>query len=661
MAGPGYDPSMGMEAPPEGVDPAAWNQLGPNARRALAQRVADQPAPTAADYAGAVLPPSVATLGSAIAGVPQEFADAAQQTRQAREMPNPNPLPPPPPNAEAILAQNAARAQAAREQERQNALAAAPPYQPNPGLPGYNPNPGSTNRAAPLSGAIPGGQAVLGRSPPGPAPLFQNPFASMGGTVAKIQEDAEGNPIPYDKAKEDAKSQPSGPPAFVQPQAMAAPKPVTIPAHNQPLTDPAIQQELFDAYHRQQYEAGARANAALDSGFARALKADQVGEALGAEGEKLGEMERETRKNADERDKMLADFRKQIDDYSKKVAETKIDPQGAWHKMDTPGKIFAGIAAAAGGFLMGSGKAGRNVYLDRVDALNAADVHAQMQDYEAAKKRGEDMNNLYAMAYKATGDRAEAYKLAMGYGYEEMKKMTERVAALADSPIARANAAEVAAELNERQAQLGVAEKKDKVAMNKWVPAQTVGGAGAGGVSDKDKGLVFRDPQGRYWQARTEDSRKNLAKASALKNDIDNAVQEYKSEAGKLTSTDVALSKVGIMTDRMQRASSAYQRINTSVREAENMGVYNKGEGEQSAKRLAPPDNFSGNAAVSADMFAAQNAQKFGQHFQSEAPMQVTAPDYSTGKPHQAYVGQEFQAPRGSATPGFTPAAPKKK
>lgn len=512
----------------------------------------------------------------------------------------------------------------------------------------------------------PSGGAVLGRSAPVPVdqqdpvskwvsqsavpavkqafsssePLFNNPFAAPPGPTTMPEVTVEGQAPP--PAKPDL--------VFAQPQA--APRPVTIPAHNQPLVDPALQQQLMGAYDQQIGSVEERKKAAEGTARERAIgHLDQAITNVKAQ-EKSLEREGETKGMADKADAELKAYRDRIDKFSQELSETKFDPKKAFSGFDNFRFAVAGMLMGA---LQGWGKVARNTAVDQANVLMDQELRRQMAEFDAKKGRVNDMENLYAKAYAATKDKQEAYKLAYGYGVEALKHEADALAAKADSRLALSAAEEVKAELSEHQAQVGVAKQTDKVKMNKWVPQQTVGG-GAGGA--KDKGLVFQGPDGQFYQARNEDSRKKLAEGSANLQDFNSAVNEYESALKKLGVTDKIAGKAGWTTQDAQPAVTAYGKLQDAARKAANMGTPQAAELAIMAQRIPPPDQFSGDPASSLGVLRAGARATFNSAMRAESPLPVMESVGAAG-PVKAYTGQHYAPPATQQQAGFTPARGK--
>lgn len=448
-------------------------------------------------------------------------------------------------------------------------------------------------------------------------------------------------------------------------QQQAPPRPVTIPAHNTPLYDPAMQDALVGKFDPKtgQFEGGAygeqiktvedRKRAAENTARERSIgHLDQAIVQAKTQEKALGR-EDETKKMAEKADADLKAYRDRIDKFSEELASTKFDPSKAFSGFD---KFRFGVAGMLMGALQGWGKVQRNTAVDQMNLLMDQEMRRQMAEFEAKKGRVNEMENLYAKAYAATKDKAEAYKLAYGYGMEALKSEADSLASKADSRLALAAADEVKADLSEHQAQVGIARATEKVKMNKWTPAQTVGG-GAGG--SKDKGLVFQGPDGQLYQARNEESRKKLAESSGSFQDFNNAIDEYERALKKVGTGDKVLGKAGWITEDAQPAVTAYGKLQDAARKMGNFGTPQAAELALMAQRIPPPDQISGDPQSSFNVLRAGARQTFTSTMRAESPLPVVESVGAAG-PVKAYTGQHYSPP---ATPQsvrtFRPAGSK--
>jgi len=627
------------EAPPPGMSADLWAGLGPEAKAAAVQRYATaQAGPGPAEAA-------IRAAGGALTSNAPPLALSAEEMAQLQANPVPTTAPAPAPAGGAVLGRSGAV-----PVEQQDAFSRWVSQDVVPGVK----------------------QAFSSTEP-----LFQVPGTDIGkpaGAPTTIPEVTVEGKAPQTWG--------AGAPQFVTQAAPAQARPVTVPAHATPLYAPEdieglVGKRVFNpvtgkyegplvggAYGAQQAAVGERKEAATEIGRVQGVAGER--EALGKEGEKqeLTGAAQEVRKLESEREKLLQGYRDKMDEYSKKLykvdpetgeSRVKIDPERGWKNLDAFDKVRYTLAGALFGFLQGMGKISGNPAFEKIQALNAADVDAQKHEFEMAKGRGADLNTHYAQAFRETGDKLEATKLALGYGLESAKAESDRLLAKSKSQLAPAAAAEVRAQLSEHQATIGTAQAADKMKSSKWVPAATTGGAGA--VPKKDQDLIFAGPDGKMYKARNKESRDKLAVAGAGMADLIAAADEYERNVGKVGVASKGLGKLGVVTEDSQAAVTSYGKLQDAARKAANMGTPQAAELAIMATRIPPPDQWSGSVPVALGALKAGARTTFTSSMAAEAPLPVEEAVTAAG-PVQAYTGKEYRAPP-TKVPGFKPAGAK--
>jgi hypothetical protein len=248
----------------------------------------------------------------------------------------------------------------------------------------------------------------------------------------------------------------------------------TIPAHEVAVVSKGRQDELVKAEDKEVEAVEDQKKAIKGSGEAAAEAKRQ--EAIGLRG--VAKAAEDAGVDAKLRAQTAADeskaYRKHIDDFSKKVAEEKIDPQRMYHDASTARNITWTLAKCFGAIGQAFLHTSTNQVADQIEAEVAADVAAQRANHEIHRERLQDMNNAYAHALQVTAHTEDAERLATGYALESAKHEAAALAASAQSDVAVKRNEELQAQLSERQAQLGQKKVEKGIAMNPLVHARTV-------------------------------------------------------------------------------------------------------------------------------------------------------------------------------------------
>ena len=210
----------------------------------------------------------------------------------------------------------------------------------------------------------------------------------------------------------------------------------------------------------------------------------------------------------------------------------KEDPDHYMKSLGLGDKVRYKLAGIVGGFLKGFNGLQHNEALDQLQAEIARDISSQRENHNRKKDSLGQSLNLYDKAYQATGNAADAYRLATGVALEGVKNEATAMATQANSPLAMSNAKLAVAHLDERQAQLGerhgqLAREKESAGMaeNKYIPAHQVQvGGPTGRVSDIKPDEVIRLPNGKYVSVPKED-REKVVGAQHVAADVEDAVK----------------------------------------------------------------------------------------------------------------------------------------
>ena len=405
--------------------------------------------------------------------------------------------------------------------------------------------------AASAAGAMPIDPSWTGGVPVRTAPFSLTPAAapapppqdrSLEGTIRQANAVPQGGPGPAPKPAAPAPAPGEGEfldpsqqsvPSFTQP---AGPNVLgglgghggVIPAHNQPLVDPEKQKAYQAQFQNVIGSVEPEKEAVRQIGEATAQGYQAEARGIAGEQRVLGDSAAELRRQADERDAQSRQFMQYMSDYSNALKDQRFDAQRGWKNMSTGDQIATAVSALAYGWLQGRGKVKGNPALEKVQHINDQDLQAQYREFEAKEGRMKDMNNLYALAYRATGDRMEAYRLASAMGLESAKAEVERLAALSKDPLVRAQNQKLIADLTQRQEELALTKIQKDIDMNRWIPRQATGTQGTGRlVKDMKANDVVRLPDGR-WVTIAEKDREGVLGKMHMAQEIRSASQTLK-------------------------------------------------------------------------------------------------------------------------------------
>jgi hypothetical protein len=297
--------------------------------------------------------------------------------------------------------------------------------------------------------------------------------------------------------------------ATTQDDSFPQPRLVTVPAHEVAKVDPKRQAEIDAANLAQQSAVTGQEGAVASQGIAKANAADVQAAAMKEEADLAKKQGEGDVARADER---AANAEKDIGAHDRAWAELraqKIDPLHYMNSRSTGQKILDAIGGMFGGFAAGA-KGGPNQYLEHIQQLTANDIAAQKDNYENAAEGQRRQDTLWEHAYRVTGDKEEATRMAESLALGAAKQKTLAAVQGVQNPIILAQAAQAAAELEERRAALAGKGAQEKAAMNQWVPTQQVAVGGFGNQEFKHADKVVTLPGGGTVLAHTADMAKEL-------------------------------------------------------------------------------------------------------------------------------------------------------
>ncbi len=318
------------------------------------------------------------------------------------------------------------------------------------------------------------------------------------------------------------------------------------------------------------------------------------------------------------------------------AANGTVDPDRWMHSQSTGTRILMAIGAGLGGFV--NAKTGApNPMIQMVQKSIDRDIQAQ--EHDLATKRyaaGSKLNALGELRAQGMDARLAANALEQMH-WKNAEEQIKATAAHTDSPVIQANKDEALASINDKRTALDM--QADELMHHN---AQFVG---AQGLPKTDMGKVFTSTDGQQYMARNEESRKILAASNATVSNIHAALDDYKSALKNVGATDIAASKVGYMTPAMSAAFTAYNHALSPMRQAQDDGVWKKGEVEMLAQTLTPPDHISGDPIAQANLAQRQAAETNARLMKVESalPVQTGFAQTPTGQlaPSAAYTGKE--------------------
>lgn len=249
-----------------------------------------------------------------------------------------------------------------------------------------------------------------------------------------------------------------------------------VGAVNAPTVDPKYIKWMQELNKDERDAAGREGDATRELGQASADQQMSVAAGHQVVSDERDAQGAQMQERADQRAAQAAQMRARIDATSAEVAARSKEDPDQWYKNQGAAKTAGwGIAAFLGGF----GK-GENEVLKMVRDHVHNNIASQRQDYEHDRDRVNDMNNLYAQAYRATGDHDAAYDQAAQWQLDAVKEKALAMAASTGSNVEIAKAKVLAEGIDREKAQIGQRGVKQDAAWHKYVPAHQEGGPGAG-------------------------------------------------------------------------------------------------------------------------------------------------------------------------------------
>lgn len=446
--------------------------------------------------------------------------------------------------------------------------------------------------------------------------------------------------------------------------------PVYVPAHERRLVSPQRQQEEQNAYEGQR-EAIAGENAAIggvqdaERNLAQAQGGVSAATAQGWAGvaERADKAAQEAEARQKNSGKSFDDWQKKMDAFSEALSKQEVDPNRLWNNASTGSKITWSLARVLGGLAQGMMRTPTNQVADQIEARIRADVDAQKANYQVKRGRLSDMENLWTLARQHTNDDNQTHALAVNYGMEAAKARINQLVSAAGTPVAAAYGEKLAAELGvkqaentERSAATHTQAVQRGIAENPFVEG---GYAGGGGGKTDFKNVFFDPNSGQYYEARSEDDKKQLSKATQLVGRIRAASDRYTQALKNLNAAEKLAGKVDMDSDAMSEARAAHIALLDDVREANTEGgviregLIKSGVYEHS---ILSPTQLTGNPAKQMDVIndRVKNLQRNVMETLAPIPV-VSVPQPVGSRPKTVPTGQNRENP--SPVPGTFQAA----
>lgn len=408
----------------------------------------------------------------------------------------------------------------------------------------------------------------------------------------------------------------------------------------------------------------------IEANAADAAREEQE-EARGRAGEEYAQLkdaiqaeEQRKAKQTTARDRSWNELMRAQGELSK--AEAKgIDPNRYLHDMNAGSKIMTVLGLFASGFA--SGMTGRpDEAMNFLKSQIANDVEAQKADLAGKERAYQNKTTLYGMLRQQGLDDETAASGARLMAMQAVQKKLDTQYATERDARTKLGLAQMMQKLEQARAQERghfdekAGAKVQTTETERYQPATPIYPAGSGGgVSEKEMGLLFKDPAtGKTYKATNEESRKKLAGALDLNGEVSQLSDQYAAAAGKLTSVDKLSIKVGRPTAQAAQAQTLYFQLQGKFRQAANDGVWKKSEAEMLAQQLQPPDVIVGSQTGKQAAVIKQGAQQNTERAMTiERPLPVQ-PGFGVDAhgrriPTAAYTGETY-------APGAKPAgAPK--
>ena len=257
---------------------------------------------------------------------------------------------------------------------------------------------------------------------------------------------------------------PAGPPGAAEAQPPALPRPApaqTIGEHWVNTMDPADRAAMAAAQGQQLAGVGGQAEA-------EAKAADEMARVAyhGHEDQRVQQLL--DRQALDPERVKLDQHAQQLQDQAERLSRQKVDPEHYMASRSAGQKVMMAIASALSGFSAGL-KGGPNQAMEHIKAAIDDDNRAQMQNIENARAGNEQQKGILADKMKLFGNKEQALAAARQEQLQGVAAQIDDIARQYQSPEIMAKATQLNGQLAEHFAAEGAS-------VQKYVPAQTVGG-----------------------------------------------------------------------------------------------------------------------------------------------------------------------------------------
>lgn len=363
-------------------------------------------------------------------------------------------------------------------------------------------------------------------------------------------------------------------------------------------------------------------------------------------------------------------FRQKMDEFSRDLADEKIE-----YRQSVPQTITWMIARALGSVQQGLLHLPSNQVADQIDAHIKQSLDLKKANHERKRERLGDMQKFYDLAATQSKDQNERAKLTYGYALEAAKAEAERLAAIAGTPLALAEARKVKAALDEKSAQIETTGEygtellsvQAGIRNHKWVQAGVEGGG-----AEKPSKHVYYDPIDKtYYAAESEDDKKKLAESVQVAMQIRDAAERYQTSLKKLSGVSGGFQKLAgkaeLDSDDMSEARAAHIALLTDIRDANKEGGVIR-EGLKKAgiyeHSIISPDKMTGNADKQIDVIVdrTKNLHKVVRDVLAPVPVDRVPQRYGNAPKNVPTGDAPRPAPKVKpAAAGFVPAGAKAK
>lgn len=435
--------------------------------------------------------------------------------------------------------------------------------------------------------------------------------------------------------KPEAEAAPAGapmmqsPPGDTQPGMMMPAR--MLPAREVRAVSPETERQMAEA-GRHKYEAAMLGQASeVGANEMQAKALEHISDTLGDQSDAM---------------RMAEEARRR--EYEPEMAEYKrMQREAASGKIERPNVGFmATLGAALGAFGATVGHA-PNFAQEAINKQIDDSLATQRANLENKHRAVAEKGNELAEMRARFGDDRRADDAYRARKLEEAKATGDAMTARAQSPMISAKWEGIKAGIEQEQAEL-------HAKMFPWMQAQMVGG-----MAPKQLENVFMAPDGQRYQARDPESRKKLAGAAITYQNVKSQIADYSAALSRLGTLDKLTGKLGVNTDAMSRAQTAYNHLMSGIRQAQDDGVWKKSETEMLANTLTPPDHFTGDAKgqMTVALKQARDAWENTMRTEDALPVQQGFALTPQGQiaPRAAYTGETVAPQRAPASAFIKP------